>query len=229
MTSLSKGHIPQGNNKTVWDVASANYAEDDTELTILGEPVMERWEEPYMKALATIAASNGGRVLEIGFGMGISASFIQSFPIEEHVIIEANQGVFQRLLEFQKAATHQVRPLFGFWDDVVPTLADSSFDGILYDTFPLSEEDLHIHQFKFIEQAYRLLKPNGVLTYCNLMSWGNLKQQYPDDINLFTETQIPHLKAAGFSNFQTDIVEVNPPQTCQYYSTKTIVAPTIRK
>ena len=227
MTSFSNGYIPKWDNKAVWDAASANYAEDDTELNILGEPVMERWEEPYMKALATIAASNGGRVLEIGFGMGISASFIQSFPIEEHVVIEANEGVFKRLLEFQKTATHKVTPLCGFWEDVVPTLVDSSFDGILYDTFPLSEEDLHTHQFKFIEQAYRLLKPNGVLTYCNLISWGNLKTQYPDDTKLFNETQIPHLKAAGFSNFQTDIVEVNPPQSCKYYSTKTIVAPLI--
>ncbi|NEO91692.1 MAG: hypothetical protein F6K56_16195 [Moorea sp. SIO3G5] len=149
----------------MWDVASANYSEDDTALTILGKPVMERWEEPYMKTLATIAASK----------------------------------------------------------------VDSSFDGILYDTYPLSEEDLHIHQFKFIEQAYRIIKPNGVLTYCNLMSWGNLKKQYPDDRNLFTETQITHLKTAGFSNFQTYIVQVNPTQSCQDYSTKTIVAPVIIK
>lgn len=50
---------------------------DDFKLEIAGHPVRQKWEEPYMKRLAEIATMNGGRVLEVGFGMGISASYIQ--------------------------------------------------------------------------------------------------------------------------------------------------------
>ncbi len=34
---------------------------------------------------------------KVGFGLGISAGYVQSFPIDEHVIIEANKGVFEKL------------------------------------------------------------------------------------------------------------------------------------
>lgn len=201
--------------RDTWRDASATFT--DHTLTIQGHPVMEDWEDDYMKRLAAIAAQAGGTVLEVGFGMGISAQYIQAHPIDRHIIIEANWDVYTHLTAFAKTAAKPVSPLFGFWEDTTSLLPDGSVCGILFDTYPLTERDIHANHFPFFSEAYRLLAPGGVLTY------------YSDEIDRFSPEHRALLAETGFTDIQAEICPVTPPSDCAYWKSATILAPIVRK
>lgn len=198
-----------------WRDAPAYY--DGHTLTIEGHPVMEDWETDYMRELAEIATQSGGTILEIGFGMGISAGYIQSRDIREHIIIEANRQVHDHATAFAKAARVRTRALLGMWETITPLLPDSSITGILFDTYPLSEAELHQNHFSFFPEAYRLLIPGGVLTY------------YSDEAEDFSDTHRDALIRARFRHIEKRVCTVAPPSDCLYWQSPTIVAPIITR
>ncbi len=198
-----------------WIDATAEFSEG--RLSIHGHPVMEDWETPYMKRLAGIVATRGETVLEVGFGMGISAQHVQQGSVGRHIVIEANRDVFRCLEEFAQRAPGLVVPVFGFWQDVLPTIENESVDGILFDTYPLKDEEVHCNHFPFFEHAHRILKKGGVLTY------------YSDEISGFSTAHRMSLLDAGFTDIKHEICRVRPPDTCVYWHSQTIIAPIITK
>ncbi|MEM9492594.1 MAG: hypothetical protein AAGC55_25825, partial [Myxococcota bacterium] len=114
---------------------------------------------------------------------------------------------------------------------ITAMLRDESVDGILYDTYPIAEGYLHSHQFMFAEQAFRVLKPGGAMTYCNLSSWGALKANFPDDRALFDETQAPRLQQIGFREVDMAVFQVAPEVDPRFnkYNYSSIPVPIIRK
>lgn len=174
-----------------------------------------------------MAAGGGGRVLEIGFGLGLSAGCVQKCGVAEHVIIEANADVFRNLMAFKHGAQSKVIPVYGKWQEVFTLFAPESFDGILYDPMPLSVAEVHTRQFDFLEQAAPLLKKDGVFTYCNVTSWGNIMHEYGDAGEMFERTQIPELEKLGFKHCAYELMKVRPGKGCKYVY-DTLPVPMIR-
>lgn len=157
-----------------------------------GHAVMMEWEREIMRRQADTVCSRGGRVLNIGFGMGIIDSYIQQHDnVTEHWIIEGHPDVQQYMIE--NGWLEKAKCIFRPWQDVINHLP--KFDGIYIDTWA---EDLT----PFYIQAQWLLKPNGVFSFFNnqrgdeeglhmvkeeyaaVTSWGKVE---------FEEFEIPHI------------------------------------
>ena len=94
--------------------------------------VMMDWEDSLMSASAAYVCENGGDILEIGYGMGISAGYIQSHSISSHTIIENHPNIIPKALSWASGKSN-VNIITSSWYDVKDSL--STYDGIFYDTF----------------------------------------------------------------------------------------------
>lgn len=172
---------------------------------------MQDWEAPLMKAMADIVTEQHGDVLEVGFGMGISASYIQAGQPRSHTIIECNRDVMQAFGEWvDRYRDRDIRLVQGRWQDVVDDLG--LFDGVFFDTYPASEaefEESVINSITFAEGfipvAAKLLRPGGVFTY------------YTNEIDSFSRRHQRFL-LSHFSSFTLSVVRsLLPPDDCHYW------------
>lgn len=112
------------------------FYKDRIEVAADGTQVMMSWEQPLMQKMAEIACMRRGRVLEVGFGMGISCNAVQALNPKTHVIIEAHPEIYERARAWAngKANTAVIK---GRWQDVWSDVVTEHgpFDGISFDVF----------------------------------------------------------------------------------------------
>ncbi len=134
------------------------------------QEVMEDWQIPIMRAMAQHATETHGDVLEVGFGRGVSAEFIQEGGVRSHTIVEANHAVVERFFNPWRAshADQDIRLLEGMWQDV----ALEQYDGVFFHAVPMDEADFVQHMVEgatfaehFFPVAAQHLRPGGVFTY----------------------------------------------------------------
>ncbi|MFQ6063445.1 MAG: class I SAM-dependent methyltransferase, partial [Methanosarcinales archaeon] len=191
------------------------YTEDT--LYVGNYQVMQTWEKPIMMALARVVTENGGDILEVGFGLGISATYIQEFGAKSHTILEPHPVVFKRAQEWKKKyKSDSIILINDFWQNQVDKLP--KFDGILYDIYTsdvVVEEEKVL--FQFFEVAKDLLKDEGILTFFCFRK-GFLNEEYQKRL-------LQH-----FSSITISMVNgLKPPKDCQYWSDSTMIIPKVVK
>lgn len=155
------------------------YTDDGRLLDPFGRAVMMDWEEPIMKHQAHTVASNGGDVLNVGFGLGLVDGFIQSYSPKTHWIIEGHPDVQRKMIEDGWLKKPNVRCIFSKWQDVIHHLP--KFDGIYWDTW--DEEP-----YEFFEALPKLLKNQS-----SIFSFFN--KPYPKDLEAGSFMHLPYKHA----------------------------------
>lgn len=152
--------------------------------------VMHKWEAPLMKAKADFVCQKGGDIIEFGFGMGISASYIQQNKINSHTICEINPQILSRLRDWAQDKPNVII-LEGDWYDNIDKM--EKYDGILFDT----HNDVKSSHFPKILDY--ICNPNCLITW-----WNNQPLEYNE------------FKIEGTI---FDILDVDPPQN-DYFNHK---------
>ena len=182
------------------------------QLLVAGFEVMQDWERPLMRALAEEAARSKGHVLEVGFGMGISASYLIELGCSRYTVIEPHPRILERCRSWASEQPVPVEVVEGFWEDVIDDLG--LFDGILYDVYTVSELEKDNKLVPpFVRKASEHLRPGGVFTFYS---------GRPDALSAAVLEPLTEC----FSTIDVrHVTGLRPPPDCQYYRDTRMVVP----
>jgi guanidinoacetate N-methyltransferase len=160
--ALASRFVPGGTRALPDDLRTAKLSD---------EQIMEDWQLPLMEAMAAIAARSGGDVLEVGFGLGVSATSMQQHGVRSHTIIDCNPSVIERYGRWRDAYPERdIRMVPGLWQDVIGQLGQ--FDAIFFHTYALDEDESVellarsvTFAANFFPAAAEHLRSGGVFTY----------------------------------------------------------------
>lgn len=194
-------------------------------LKICDLEVMSDFEDPYMKELAKIATTHGGKILNIGFGLGIVDSYIEerraTRKITEHHIIELNEKVFQQAEIWREQQSYKESIFLhqGDWEDVLPQLQKQGlfFNGVVYDGYPLEVDEICRDSIRFL---YWLLKMKMVKEESGIITF------YVDSVDGLGENFQKFVTALGVQEISTKKVSSPlPNRDCEYWKENFFLAP----
>ena len=135
------------------------FSDDKIWDSVFAIEVMMDWEAPIMEKSAEFICHNNGDILEIGFGMGVCADYIQAQGVNSHTIIELHPQILEKLNAWAVGKSN-VTVIEGDWANL--SLTDT-YDGIFLDTFGTSTDG-------FKDFALDKIKSSGKITYFNSRS-----------------------------------------------------------
>lgn len=124
------------------------------------QSIMHEWERPLMKEDAKLVTRFGGKILNVGHGMGIIDGYIREADIEEHTIVEIHPQIVKRALNSGYTDVYE-----GDWIDFIDECVQSNrkFNGIYLDTFCFDRPDWSM----FTQKVDLILEPGGIFAYLN--------------------------------------------------------------
>ena len=193
------------------------YTKDKNKEEILldsnNEQVMMEWEKPYMEACIDFLQPKGN-VLEIGFGMGYSATQIQKHKPKSYTIIECDPKVIKKCKEWAENYNN-VTIIESKWQEVICTDRLGIYDEVFFDDFPNNIENIspmqmfqinnRIHLFiEFLNQYH--LKPGSKISayLCKGESMYNdsvWKSKYIDNINWEYNEKIININISNIQKY----------------------------
>ncbi len=119
---------------------SSKYVKDENGSDLLTDSenvhqIMMEWEKPYMEKSIEVL-NPFGKVLEIGFGMGYSATEIcKNINVTEYTVIECKPNVWNKFEEWKvnERKDLKINLIKGRWEDVLETV--DKFDCIYFDDY----------------------------------------------------------------------------------------------
>lgn len=179
------------------------------ERLIIGKhSVVETWEEPIQFEMARLAAQNGGRILEVGYGLGMASREISRTRPACHWIIEAHPVVAAKAVNELESGAVVINAT---WQEIVPSINSDSFDGIVFDAYPLHDEGFDGSTAstcrmvsEFLPSASRLLRRDGIFTFLDLSR------------GLPTFEAFKRKAELHFNSCHSVMIDLNIPLSCSY-------------
>ncbi len=164
------------NKNDIW-MFSEEFVTEPAVIASAREVAVELGADPVSTATgallrAVAAMRNAKSVVEVGTGAGISGLWVLSGMNDRGVLTTIDpEPEFQQsaAMAFRAAKVPSSRTRFinGRALDVLPRLADSSYDMVVLDALP--EETA-----QYVHHALRLLRPSGALVIPNALWFGNV-------------------------------------------------------